>query len=128
MAGALGERKYQSKVLNDTNSHGAMPWTTYGLTLAMGCTKEERDAVIDDLEIRPKEGVHAEWSHHKLARQQKAEHKLAARVRRRDAAAKHATRPDRVIHDDAPPARTLKQLKPTLRHPKVERQPNPKRL
>ena len=75
------ELKHRSKVLNDTNSHGAMPWTTMGLAIAMGCDKAERDAVIDGLELRPLSHVDGGWTQHKISRQEKAEHTLAARIR-----------------------------------------------
>ena len=77
----MAELKYRAKTLHDTNSHGAMPWTTMGLALAMGCDKPERDAIIDGLELRPLSHVDGGWSQHKIRRQEKAEHTLAARVR-----------------------------------------------
>ena len=79
--GVLGENKYTNRVRNDYGSFGAMPWTTLAVSISMGCTEDERSAIIDGLELRPKSAVHGGHWDHKVKRAESDENTLAARIR-----------------------------------------------
>ena len=83
-----------------------MPWTTMAVAISMGCNEEERSAIMDGLELRPKSEVHGAYWEHKVRRAENEENTLAARIRRRDRAKTKGMDPERVIHDSAPKHRT----------------------
>jgi len=109
-SGTFGEKRYFRRAVVDSGGFGAMPWTTLGLAVAMGCTDAERHAIAA--------GLQPPCTRPASERQQREQHHLATQLGNRRTA----------WHAPDPPYETAAFTVPVLNAEKMDSGQLSKRL